>query len=213
VAELRLVAEGEPPHDRVQPVGAHDQPEPAGRAVVEGDHDPVVVRIERADRIAEHVLDVVAGRLVDDRGEFAAHDLDVPLRDPGDQAAHVDLDPALAGPLERDPVGLRPGVQDRRQDPHPLGDVDGRPEQVDRVAAQARAQGRRAFDHSGREAVPAQPVRERRSGHAGTGDEHVRVHPLDGRESTDSRGTGNPVPLPRRVATASRRTTRRGRPG
>ena len=50
------------------------------RAVLERDVDSVLGLLERADRVAEDVLDVVPARLVDDLGQFAAHDLDVALR-------------------------------------------------------------------------------------------------------------------------------------
>jgi hypothetical protein len=122
--------------------------------------------------VAEQVLDVVAGGVVQDRRQFTAHDLDVAVGDPGDQPGEVDVHRALAGPDEGDQLGAGPGLQDLRQDPHPLGDLDRRPEQVDRVPAPAAAQRRSAFDNRGAEAVALQPVRQRRSGDTGSGDQN-----------------------------------------
>ena len=67
----------------------------------------------------EPVLDVVAGRLVEDGGELAAHDLDVPGRDPGHQPTHVQLDRGPPGPLHDHQFGLGAGGQDLGQDPGP----------------------------------------------------------------------------------------------
>ncbi|HEX8133878.1 MAG TPA: hypothetical protein VF880_10670 [Actinomycetes bacterium] len=125
--EACLVAEGQPPHPRVQPVGADHQAEAAWRAVLEADLDAVAVRVQGADRVTEPVRDVVARGLVQDRGELPAHDLHVPLGDPRRQLAEVHLDRGPAWTLEGDPLGPGAGGQHLGQDAHPLGHVDGRP--------------------------------------------------------------------------------------
>ena len=62
----------------MQTVGSDHEVEPGCGAVLEGDGDTVGLLLDRADRVLEHVLSVVAGRLVQRRGQLTAHDLDVP---------------------------------------------------------------------------------------------------------------------------------------
>lgn len=93
----------------MQPVRADEQIEASRHAVLEGHPNALGVLVDRADRVPEHVLDVVAGCLVEDPRELAAHDLDVSIGDPGGQPLEVDLDRSLPGKLERELLSHRPG--------------------------------------------------------------------------------------------------------
>jgi hypothetical protein len=175
VPEAGLVAEDQPAHVGVQPVGADDQVEAPRWAELEADLDPVAILVQGPDRVAEAVVDVVAGGLVEDGGELAAHDLHVPVRDPGDQPADVHLDGPAARALHHDQLGLGPGGLHLAQDPHPLGDVNRRAEQVDGMPAQSGPQGRGLLDDGWGEAIPVQPPGQGGPGHAGPGHQHLGV--------------------------------------
>ena len=168
--EVGFLAEGQAPHVGVQPVGADDDVELAGGGMLERH---LAVMLDRRDRVAEQVLDVVAAGGVVDLAEVVAHDLHVPVRGGGVDLGEVDLD----GP----PSGL-PRYMVMRFVPVASASISGRtpifaeisiagPEQVDGVAA-GFAQGRRALDDGDVEAVTGQPVRQHRAGDAGAGDEN-----------------------------------------
>ena len=72
--ELRFVTEDELAHVRVQPVGAYHQVERACRGPLEGDLHRVGGLAEAGDGIAEDVLDVVPGGLVQDAGQVPPND-------------------------------------------------------------------------------------------------------------------------------------------
>jgi hypothetical protein len=131
---------------------------------------PAGALLEARDRVAEQVLGGVLGRIVQDRSEVAAQDLDVAGEDVGGHPRYWSallVDDGGAGQ-----VGL-PGL-DRVQNAHPgqHGQVGGAAE-VDRVTA--AAQLRCALHHRGMEAVPAQPVGKGGPGDACAGDQDVSV--------------------------------------
>jgi hypothetical protein len=79
--ELRLLAEHQPPDCGVQPISTNDKSERPGRCVLETDQDPVVVGLNGGNRVAEDVLGVVPGRLVEDLAQVTAQDLHIPGED------------------------------------------------------------------------------------------------------------------------------------
>jgi len=165
-----MLAESQPPHVGVQPVGADNHAERPGLRAGEPGPHALGALFEAGDRVAEHILGGSPGRLVQDLGQVAAQDLDVAGEDVGGHLRHR---PAL---LIDDRGGRQVGLPglDRIQDPH-LGQhaqVCGAAE-VDRVTA--AAQLRCPLHHRGMEAVPAQPVGEGWSGDARAGDQDVSV--------------------------------------
>jgi hypothetical protein len=90
------------------------------------------------------------------------------------QGPHVDPADAPARGVDETQVRhIRAGFADVRHDAHPLGHVHGPPFDVHRTSA--GPQRRPAFDDGGTESVPRQPVRQRRPGDAGSGDQHCPV--------------------------------------
>jgi hypothetical protein len=158
----------------MQPVGPDHQVEPAGVGTVEGDPDPMLVVAKGNDGVAEQELGVVPARLVQDRGEVAAGQLN--LAAPGRLLQGPRVDPADTPAGGVDKAHARPvraGVADARHDPHPLGNVHGPPPDVHRAAA-GPPDGR-AFHDGGAESVPGQPVGQRRPGDTGSRDQHGLV--------------------------------------
>ena len=158
-----LRAEGEGPDLGVQPVGADHQIEAARCGPFEGDLHRVRCLGDPGDRIAEQVLGVAAGGLIQDAGQVAAHDLHVGGVDDAEGRVHAGQ--MLSGGADvRHPAGARARLPQRAQDPSSPGDVDRRAADVDRLAPVARC--RCPFDHRRAEAVPGQPVREGQAGPA-----------------------------------------------
>jgi hypothetical protein len=94
----------------VQAVGSDHEVEPAGGSMLERHRDAVGLLDDHLDRVLEQVLRVASRRLIEDGGQLAAHDLDVPARDARNQAAHFDLDASAVAPLERDDLGPGAGI-------------------------------------------------------------------------------------------------------
>ncbi|GIH14800.1 hypothetical protein Raf01_29720 [Rugosimonospora africana] len=156
--EPRLVAEDQPAYHRVHPVGADDQVERAPGAVAEPDLHAVRGLGQRGDGVAEDVLDVAAGPVVQDPGQVAAGDLDLPAEHVGRQrhdglAVRVD-----------DRLGAHAGLPGPYlvQDAHPLQHRHLGAAEVDRAAAVAQRRG--LLDHGHAVARAPQPVGERRTG-------------------------------------------------
>ncbi len=165
-----LVPEGQTAGVRVQTVGADDQVEPAGRAALEGDLDPVRGLGERRDRVSEDVLDQVLGALVHDPGQLAAEDLHVAAHHLGRQVharAAVGVHDALPAHVRLTGVDLLP---DAHFGEHRAVDVAA---EVDGEAA--AAQGGRPLDDGDTGAVAGEVQGEGGSGDAGAGDEDVEV--------------------------------------
>ena len=93
VREARLVAEDQAAHVGVQPVRADDEVE-AARRPRSNVTSPSVG--DRGDRVAEEVLDVVAGGVVEDLAQVVAHDLDVPVGHRAEQRRRSTSDGARA---------------------------------------------------------------------------------------------------------------------
>ena len=66
--ELLIPPERQPPYPRVQAVRADDEVEVAWRAVLELDHYPVAVVVQRTHRVAEDRLHLAVGGVVDGPG-------------------------------------------------------------------------------------------------------------------------------------------------
>lgn len=173
-----LGAEGEPPHVGVDAVGAHHEVEGTRRAALEGDVHAARRVGQRGDGVAEDVLAVFLGPLVQQGGEVAAEDLNVAA---GELAGHdrqpsaVRVDDDLVGSAGLAPPHLP-------EDSHPLQhDAVGLTLEVDGLAA-GTERGRPLDDGDG-VAGAAQPVGERGPGDARTGDEDrgvLHVHELRG---------------------------------
>ncbi len=86
------------------------------------------------DGVTEEVLDIVAAGVVEDLAEVVAHDLDVPVRQGGEDLVEVDLDrPLGALPDGGQPAGAGHLGLDWVEYAHLLDDVHRGTEQVDRV--------------------------------------------------------------------------------
>ena len=138
------------------------------------------VVVQRRDRVPEEVLDPVARGVVQELGEFAAEDLDVPAGDAATELVQVDRDRPLAVAVQNQLLGPRAGFVDGVAEAHPVDHLDGGTEQVDRVAAEPVPQFGRAFDDGDLESVPLQPVGQHWTRHARAGDQHLlHVAPLE----------------------------------
>ncbi|OEJ94851.1 hypothetical protein J116_010515 [Streptomyces thermolilacinus SPC6] len=94
--EALLGPEGEPPHPRVEAVGAHDQVEVLYRPGREPDpHRPAAALPQCGDGVPVHPLDPVPGPVLEQPHEVVAHQLDVVAVEPpaagGVLGAAVDL--------------------------------------------------------------------------------------------------------------------------
>jgi hypothetical protein len=168
--EPRLVAEDQRSHPGVQAVGTHHEVEGAGLRVVERDLHAVGGFGQRGDPVAEDVLGVLVGPVVQDAGEVAAQDLDLATGELRGQRH-----PRPTGGIHHHPLGP-PGLLAAHlvEDAHPAHNGQVRlAAQVDGLPAFAQRGG--ALDDGRLEAVAAQPVRQRRSGDARPGDEDLRV--------------------------------------
>lgn len=158
----------------MQAVGADDDVEGACLGALER-HGAVV--LDLGDRVAEQVLDVVAGGVVVDLAEVVAHDLHVPVGAGGVDLGEVDVGgPRPAFSVQRQAGGSGGQGLDAGQDAHLRRDLHRRTEQVDGVAA-GFAQRRGALDDGDVEAVAGQPVRQHRAGDAGAGNEYPHDPP------------------------------------
>src|SRR6266571_3190301 len=73
--KLRLVSKHQGPHDRMQPIGTHQQVDAAGAAPRKGHIDAFLVLLECLDGVPEAVFHLVLCELVEHLGEIASHDL------------------------------------------------------------------------------------------------------------------------------------------
>ena len=170
IGESGFVAEQQVAHAGVQPVGADHEVVAVGPAAGERD---VAVLGQGGDVVAEPIVDVLAPGVVVDLREVVSHDLDMPVRHGREDRVVVDDDvPPRTAALQHQSIRAGRMVHDRREHTHPFGDVHGRSEQVDGVAA-GLAQCRGTFDHGHVEAAPRQPVGQHRSGDAGAGDQNA----------------------------------------
>jgi hypothetical protein len=169
--KLLLGPEGQAPGVRVQAVGADDEIESTLRAAAERHIDPVRTLVEGRDAVVEPELHVVADRGVQDLGEVAPGDLDVPALDPADHDVRLDRgDHAAVGVQKREPLSVDVGLPQLRQDPHPPYDFQCSPANVDRIAA--AADHARLLHDRDLEAVSPQPVRQCGTSDTGTRDEY-----------------------------------------
>ena len=172
--ELLLRPEGEPAYPGVQPVRADHKAEPPHGAAGERHLDAVPVLGQPDDPVVEQVFGSLAGGVVQDAGQVAAHDLD--LRDHSlavEQVGRHPRGPAAATVHIGESAlvdTLRPYLVKK---PHPLDHLASGAAQVHCVPARS-GRGRDLHDRR-REAVPPQPERERRAGDAGARDQYRPV--------------------------------------
>ncbi len=146
----------------MQPVGADHELEAPPVAAREGHVDAFGILGEFGDPVAEDVLDVVAGVVVEHLGEVAAQDLDlgdvavaaVVFRAEGLQHVAVRVDGVRAG-------GVGAGRPHRGVEPHPPDDLLGHPARVHRLPT--RTQSGRLLDHGHLGTPSMQPVGQRRA--------------------------------------------------
>ena len=138
---------------------------------------PPVCSSSRSMVVPKVYVTSLAGRVEQDLGQVAPHDLDVPVGHAGEQLRGVDRDVGAAGPDQGHRVGGGPRGLGLRQQPHPGDDLDGGPEQVDRLAAVADPQLGGALHDGDLVPVAVQPVGQDGPGDAGAGDEHVHGSP------------------------------------
>jgi hypothetical protein len=134
-AEVPLWAEDQSADDRVKALSADDEVEPVGGGVLERHDGAVGLPDDRADRVFEQVLRVASCRLLEDGGQFATHDLDVPTGDPGDQVADLEIDASAAVASKGNDLGAGASIDHRGQHACPLDHAHCRPKQVHGVAA------------------------------------------------------------------------------
>ena len=127
------------------------------------------MRVHGGDAVAEDRFDVVFDGRVDRGGQVAAGQAGQVLAEHAaeDVNAHVSFDLA-AGADGAKQFNLVPGGTDRVFDAHAFGHLVADAPEVDHVAAGAEL--RRLLDHRRVVAGAVQPVRERRTGHAGAAD-------------------------------------------
>jgi hypothetical protein len=181
---------------RVQPVRPDHQVEPSPAAPGEDDVDPVGVLGELGDPVAEDVLDVVAGVLVEHPGQISAQDLD--LRDVPVAAVVVGAERLQHGAVRIHGVrarGVGAGRPHRRIQPHQADDLLGHPARVHRLPA--GAQPGCPLHHGDLGTPPVQPVGQR-----GPRDARPRHQHPDPAHSTPVRPVQHPQdPTPVRAGT------------
>src|SRR5262249_1021729 len=143
VTDLGLVAHDEGAGPGADAVGGDHEIEVALGAAREGDGDPIVAVAETSDPVAEDVLDIVSGAVVEDTGEVTAEDLQPRGRATRPRGARGALAPRQVALVdEPDPLLSRRGGADVVLDPHaprdrPRGaaDVDVLPAAPERAGA------------------------------------------------------------------------------
>ena len=200
------VAEGQPPGGGVQSVGADDEVEAAdGRRCSKVTVDAVTRPRCHSSRAAiespKRYSTSVAGAVVEDAGEVAAHDLVVAPRRGRRRCRRGRSAMVAAGVVDvRAAAHVRGLGADLVEDAHPPADLDRGAADVDLVAAGAQFGG--ALDDGRGEAVAVQPEGEGGAGDRGAGDEDrlaracavVRRCCFVGR--TPCRVVGGPFPCP-----------------
>ena len=97
-------------------------------------------------------------RLVDDLGQFAAHDLDVAFGHAFQHRLGGNVDGPVSVSDEGDDLGVGARILHLPQDVHPLDDLQSRTEKVYGVAAAAEAKLFGSLHHGRVEPKSAQPV-------------------------------------------------------
>lgn len=170
--EALVRPEGQRAGARVQPVGAGHQVEAARPAAVEGDPHVVGGLLQGGDRVAENILDLPAGGLVQQAGQVVPEDLQIARADRhGQRGVLVGQRRITQTQVQR--FGLL-------QQGHPVQHVQRLAAQARRVPARAHPRG--ALHHGRGEPVVAQPVRQGGPGDAGTAnkDVHPRAPSISG---------------------------------
>jgi hypothetical protein len=181
--EPLLGAKGQASYVGVDPVGPDHQVKAARRRVLEGDLDARPGLGQRGDGVAEAVVAVACGPLVQQGGQVATEDLQVATGElPRDGRK------PLVVLIDDDQIGLT-GLQAPHdvQDAHPLQhlpvglafEVDGLP---------AGAQRGRLLHHRDGAAVAVEPIRQGGAGDTRPGDQDLQVAHRDLREVTVSYG-------------------------
>jgi hypothetical protein len=167
---VRLGTKGQRTHTRVRPVGANDEIEPARGPRQKFGRDPVRVRRERRDGVAELKLRIVRHRFAQDCRELAPRQLNV--AGVGPSGPHVDPTHHLSACVDEDHVAHAcVGGADPRHQTHPLGDLDGGSPDVDRAATGSHLQ--RLFNDRHLETSLGKPICGRRAGNARARDQRL----------------------------------------
>ena len=168
----------------MQPVGSDEEVEGSGDSAFERHVYPVSIVLHRCDGVVEDVRHVVARCLVEDPGQVAPHDLDVPLGDTLTEHLGRGLHWASARTDERDYLRLRPSLLHVGEHAHPARQLDRGTQEIDGMAAGAESRLSGSLDHRRTKAEPMQPIRQHGTGHACARDEDTRpllwhVTPVD----------------------------------
>lgn len=165
-------AEGQAPHGGVQAVRPDDEVEGARRRLRELHPHSVLVLLQGGDGVAEEVLDVRAGVLVDHPHQVLAQHLDVLAVQPAAAEGRLGRAADLAAVGAEDRHAAHPGADAARplQQPHALHHVERDTADVHGLPAAAHARG--AFDDGGLEAVAVQEVGEDGTRDAAAGDQY-----------------------------------------
>lgn len=151
-------------------VSADDQIEASLGPAAEGHVNSVTVLIKGSDCIVEEVLDVVAGRLVEQGRQISAGDLDVFGTHHGMQAGCRDACAlTIAAVYESHALGVERVGPDGRTEAHSVDDVQRFTPDVDTIAACAQGGGLLNDGHL--ETASDEPVRSSRAGETGTGNQ------------------------------------------
>ncbi len=129
--------------------------------------------VDREDTLAEPVIDLGTGVLVEDRGEVTAHDLLVRRIDHAEPARH----PAEPPAARIDALVIKRVGFDRAaavEEAHLRDHLECRAADIDRVTAGAN--GRRTLDERDRVPGTGEPVAECGTCDAGAGDEDLHAY-------------------------------------
>ena len=179
--ETILRPEGEAAHRRMQAVGADDEIEPPLAAGFQSNGDMVLPLVQRDDLVAEDRLRAVLERLEQQPRQRAAADGHVAAAGEFDEDLGAEAGDAFAGRIDDAHLANAVTVaQDFGHQTHALGDVVAEAPEIDDIAA--AAQRRRMVEQGRREAGAFQPIRKRRPGDPGAGDQHgLSAHEIPNR--------------------------------
>src|ERR1700733_1902155 len=167
--KTRLLTKNLGPHIGMEPIRADHKVELAGPGTTERQRNPGIALREGGDRVVKDILCVLPGRLVENAGQVAAHNLEFAAGEPIGQTGN------LLVCFVHDRNCTSPGFEllHLGQDAHALQRVQSSAAKVDRVSS--RPHRGSAFDDGGMETVAAEPEGKRRPGDARARDQNVLV--------------------------------------